>query len=116
MPINFETIGGYYDGQGIFHPNTGLNPSPIPGISYTFPIDPTKGYDILPDVQVSFPTFPNYEDVTNDLQQKIQDATGRIFGGVIGGFGTAIAPAIIFPAIVLGSAYIFRKDIKRLLK
>lgn len=48
MPINFETPLGFYDDRGIFHPNTGLLPSPIPDLDYTIPIDPLKPYDILP--------------------------------------------------------------------
>lgn len=53
MPINLETGTGYYDGSGVFHPNTGLLPTPIPGYSQGIQIDPTKTFDPYGDFQLA---------------------------------------------------------------
>lgn len=48
MPRGYETETGYWDMAGVFHSNTGLIPSIIPGVSTTTPIIPGQGYDWLP--------------------------------------------------------------------
>lgn len=82
MPINFETESGYYDGNGIFHPNTGLLPTPIPGVSTTIPINQGQGYDILPDVQPYVPYIYTPQYTIDRSAQYFNSLMGQVSSGV----------------------------------
>lgn len=73
MPVNFETLTGFYDAGGAFHPNTAITPSPIPGVNWTYPIDPSKDYDRLPNVML-----PDYSGLIGSTWKGITDKVGEL--------------------------------------
>lgn len=106
MVINMSTETGYYDAIGQFHSNTGLLPSPVPYISYTVPIDKSKGYDwapvfIPPDIpnitipKIDIPKFgiPNF-DVSDPLGLKNAPKDPL-------GLGNLTMPILVLAAVML---------------
>jgi len=78
MPINFETMQGYYDGQGIFHPNTGLMPSPVKDWAYTVPINPTKTIPFI-DYNPGFQyTGTTAADLYNNTRYEVEKAIPKV--------------------------------------
>lgn len=112
MPINYETETGYYDGIGMFHPNTGLLPTIIPGISITTPINPNQGYDILPDIQPYVPYQYTPEYHVQKAQNQIASSVDY-FSGLLGQISNTASSAaamsgnfVMLGAIALGVMYL----------
>ena len=114
-----ETETGYYDGQGIFHANTYLLPTPIPGVSTTQPIVSGQPYNIFPDIQPYIPYryIPKLPDYSGNYFQQLLNQTWSIIdtgrqtanalstASMIGSLATWVLP--------IATVYIFRKDIKK---
>lgn len=112
MPINFETEAGYYDGSGIFHPNTYLLPTTIWGVSTTHPINPEQNYSVLPDVQPYVPYIYTpgysadrvhnyYDSLTGQISQRMDQMSGAA-SDFNKGTQNAILLGIIALALVSG--------------
>ena len=123
MPINYETLTGYYDGIGVFHPNTALTPSAIPNVATTYPINANQNYDWMP-VYYGYDWMDLQSDVQTTTKNIIQaeqvlkvptilDLWGQFTGGVV----SATTMGTLMPfALGLGALYIFRKPIGKLIK
>lgn len=110
MPINFETGSGYYDGQGVFHPNTALFPTAIPGVSVTAPINPSMPYNPLPDVQPRLPNL-DFPDLP-EIPQLRFDFGASALGAGAGSFLGGAAISMVGPALLLAGGYMIAKKQK----
>lgn len=84
--------------------------SPFPGV-WSSPASPGT-YVINTPWTFNTVQVPDFRDAANQVTSSINNATGQVLGSAAGAF----AGQALMPVAAVGLIYLFRKDIRRLIK